>query len=929
VFNRLLPLILILSAMRLGSAATSEWHQDTHSSSTIQLEDNIWVFNGPNNLHSHIERPAPELPAFRASASIKAPPASELSPALFLYWKPGTWIRIGYIAGNDIYHVHGPGIYGIVCQDGKETRYRLTTTESSDWNYHPETGNLIPSPVDSRWNNVALLVTENQIHFQLKGDTGEWETVQKFERVPGLESPPREIILGKGYYASTSHSSPDLDNDLADPGPEATAYIKNIKIESASDSDITDAARPGEYYHDVYGRTELDKPGDPTYDSVAAIWPALQYGRDALSVPNHRHEFAILPDGQIGMWPDQDTFPTPGKGNKAWFLIGQERQRFGHETTVSRSLEKNYLPILSCTYHFNGLKYSQTMSAWSQAMSPDATLHGIIKTDITNETTTSATTRLSFFGEKEKTELIRWENISLQPAETRSFYSDILFQENGTSLTVSQITADQYDAKVAEVRATWEKLINQGMQIHVPEPRVANAWKAWTMWVYMGVDKINSHYEFHDGAGGFYELLYGISAARGSQIFDLLNRTEDSRKWLDCMLNMVDKDGLFLVNSGLPDQGALMQSVSHHFTITHDTKWLKEISPILLRMCNWVREKRSAAKTETPTTSPVHGLIKARPYCDHPNPEYYFVSDIYVANGLHYIADALRQIDMTAEAAWIDDEAKAYTYDIQQALSRSVFEFDGAKLLPLFPETRELLRATGWMASNYYSLLAPCLLDNGGSVLTPDSHYATMIVNALEERGGLLMGLCRFWGGIDHAYTAGYWYHRLVNGEPEKALLGLYASMAYGMSRDTFSSVEVTFAKDGKNFATLPHNFSNQEQLRLVRNLLVTETTDTLLIGAGMSRNWLASGQPVGVENAGTTWGNLSYEMKSVDDRTIEFHLIAPASVPEGGIRIFFRHPNAATIKNIEVTGATVKTQDAESVTILPTESKIRIKALY
>ncbi len=930
MFSRTVYAAAIATVCHLCCGAESEtWEHDTHPSATITLDNNLWTLRGPNNVHSHIEHEPENSSNFRASASIKAPAAAELSPSVFLYWKPDTWVRIGYISGNDIYHVHGPGVYGIICDNGKETRYRLTTTNSADWSYDPETGNLHPAATDSRWNNLALMLTDSELSFQIAGETDKWETFRSVERTEAFQEAFQKVIIGKGYYADKSHTASDLDNDMTDAGPVTTASIRNVSLEPVLSTEATVTAKEGEHYRDIYGLAELAKPGDPTYDSVAAYWPPLQYTRDALSVASHPNEFVVLPDGQIGMWPAPDTFPAAGKGSKAWFTLGADRTRFGSGTTVSRSLQDNWLPILTCSYRHNGILYKQSLAAWSKSMSPDNQLTAFIRMEVTNVTTSPATTSLGLFGQNEKQDLIKWDDIRLQPSETKVFYCAMNFPTDDSRLRASKIDAAEYEQKTAEVRDTWQKIIDRGMQISIPEQRVMDAWKAWIVHVYAGVDKVNGYYEFHDGAGGFYEMIYGISATRGSQIFDFLNRTEDSRKWIEAMLNMVNKDGLFLVNSGLPDQGALMQSVYHHFRATKDKDWLKKVAPTLLKMSQWSRENRKTAKAQTPTTSPVHGMIKARPYCDHPQPEYYIVSDIYLANGLRYLADTLQQIDMTSESESLRAEADEYSADIQEVLAKSVFEVDGFQLLPLFPETRELLRATGWMGSNYYSLLSTCLLDNGGHTLPPDSDYAKMIVETLEQRGGLLMGLSRFWGGIDHAYTAGYWYHRLINGEPEKALLGLYASMAYGMSRDTYSSVEVTFAKDGKNFPTLPHNYSNQEQLRLVRNLLVTETTDSLYLGAGISRNWLATGQKVGVENAGTPWGNVSYYMTTLDNQSIQMSLSAPATPPPGGIRVFFRHPESRQLSTVEVEGASVLTRDAECITIKPTAPAVNIKAIY
>lgn len=100
--------------------------------------------------------------------------------------------------------------------------------------------------------------------------------------------------------------------------------------------------------------------------------------------------------------------------------------------------------------------------------------------------------------------------------------------------------------------------------------------------------------------------------------------------------------------------------------------------------------------------------------------------------------------------------------------------------------------------------------------------------------------------GMDHAYTYGYWRHRLRQGDPTPAITGMYSALAFGSSA-TFASVEVTLM-DGSNCNTLPHLYSNTQQLRLVRDLVMFEEVQrdsqalsgNLSVGWGIPRQWLA-----------------------------------------------------------------------------------------
>jgi hypothetical protein len=67
-----------------------------------------------------------------------------------------------------------------------------------------------------------------------------------------------------------------------------------------------------------------------------------------------------------------------------------------------------------------------------------------------------------------------------------------------------------------------------------------------------------------------------------------------------------------------------------------------------------------------------------------------------------------------------------------------------------------------------------------------------------------------------------------------KSAAGFWSMLAFGMTRDTYSPVEVTMIETGENHATLPHLYSCTEQLQLLRTLLLREDRDVLQIGEGI-----------------------------------------------------------------------------------------------
>jgi hypothetical protein len=238
------------------------------------------------------------------------------------------------------------------------------------------------------------------------------------------------------------------------------------------------------------------------------------------------------------------------------------------------------------------------------------------------------------------------------------------------------------------------------------------------------------------------------------------------------------------------------------------------------------------------------------------------------------------------------------------------------------------LRRAEFTGRDYYSLIAGCVLETG--FLRPDDPPAGWIRQLLQQRGGLLLGMSAFSDGVDHAYTYGYWMDCLARDEIKRVLLGFYGSLAYGMSRDTYSSVEVTHLRDGRNELTLPQQYSHTQQIRLLRNMLVREVRDELFLGQAIPRPWLADGKQVRVVRAPTAFGEVGYTLQSRDaGRTIVATVTPPTRKPPSAIRLRTRHAENRPIASVSVNGQPWSEFTADTVVLKPAGQLLSIEIRY
>ncbi|MGI6415198.1 MAG: hypothetical protein ACOX1P_05970 [Thermoguttaceae bacterium] len=680
---------------------------------------------------------------------------------------------------------------------------------------------------------------------------------------------------------------------------------------------------------------------DPTFDSVSRLCPALRYPREAIGVKEHRDDFVIMPDGSLNF------------AASAFFTLGKTGARLGRTGSgmlVKKRLLDGYMPIViaeyehdpSCkpgmkfeqvdysgkvqTYSYDGLggdrhlRFEQTAVAWSEGMSADEPIWAFVRMKVSNTSDSKREVNLSWnvdYGvEKEQRvrKVASWQ-FELAPGAEQAVYGKLPYRDGYNKAVKS--TAEQFEERLAEASACWKQLLNKGMRIEVPEERVNNAYRAWLAYVFLNVDKIGDRYEPHDGSG-FYEEIYGIMAAKCCIGLDLMGFGDEARKYLDSLATLISPQGEFNVRFGSIDTGMLLLAMANHYRLSGDESWLRKAAPNMIKMCDWIIKTRKSNKARQDADSPCYGLILSNLGADHPEPYYSYVTDAGLCVGMEAAAKALRELGMSDDAARIARESAAYRQDIEKSMDRAVIERDGMKILPIIPETHKYLKQSGYTARGYYSLFASIFLET--KFLPAADKRFRLLSEFLEKRDGLEMGMCTFGakGGIDHAFTYGYWMNCLERDEVARVLLGFYGTMAYGMSRGTWAGVECTNMLTGAHTRTTPHLRSSIQQLRLLRNMLVREQGDALILAQAIPQHWLEHGKQVRVEGAPTWFGKVSYTIDSlVNDGRIRVRIAPPAGeeAPDA-IKLYLRHPSNVEIRTVTVDGVPVKEFAAGNMTL-------------
>lgn len=841
-----------------GDSVPNGWQVDQAEDSSVVAKDGFLIFESPADKYAIVRH---ELGADNVTVTARIHDAA----TLFLSWDDDTYIGTGKVSPTPFARFHS-----IERRDGM-------TSERDHTGCSGSAAHL-----------MRIQLGEDCIRFQAgKGDGDpQWLTLRTIRRLPQFAGAPKRIVIGKNLDV-IANKEMLVDTDSVGRGNRG--LVANVEvIETPADAlRMTEDERQ-------WGDTKRPDPvaqllditkNDPTFEAVARFHPGMKFKREIVGVPGQVNDIGIDGRGHI----DNSPWAPP----IARFEFGEQNEPLARKPEELRHrLLDGYVPIDTITTTKGKTQYEMEVFGWSEDFSPTNDLYGYVKFMIwADGDSTGLPSKITLRDNEGKQHV--WEP---KPSESGLLTHCIRFKHPDPS-TVEEISLDEYQEHRMKTERAWRDRLAESAPFELPDPRVNEAYRAWIAYSLLNADVINDLWEVHDGAG-FYDIVFGHSMSRYATVMDQYGQGDYAAKLLATQIHYQQPNGHYIQECGLPDQGAFVMALANHYLIGKDAKWLKENKEPLTKGCDWIIERRD----EAPTEGMCRGLIKFRPYNDYNDPVFNYLGNVLCCQALEESAKALRDIGDDELADRYAAEGAAYRKDILASMDTATIERDGVQMIPIEPDTHRLLKLSKYTGGEYYGLVAADLMDT--NFFPVNDHRANLFVNMLENQGGLAAGVCEFQEGIDHAYTGGYLQDCLRRGQIEKMLLGFWSYMAYGMTRDSYSPVEVTLHKSGDNHYTLPHTFSCTQQLKLLRLMLLREEGNELVIGQGIPRAWLEAGKRVEVTEAPTYFGPVSYRIDSISSDEIKLHVDPPTQVAPQAIKIHLRHPQQLMIAEVVSTSS-------------------------
>ncbi len=412
---------------------------------------------------------------------------------------------------------------------------------------------------------------------------------------------------------------------------------------------------------------------------------------------------------------------------------------------------------------------------------------------------------------------------------------------------LAQVRAADFDDYLGKTESFWRGIVDRGMQVDVPEPKVVNTFRASLVYDLLARDKHGDDYvqtvnEFHYHAFWLRDASYIVRA------YDVTGYPDIARQVLDFFAGWQRPDGNFVSQGGQYDGwGQTLWAYGQHYRLTRDQRFAESVLPAVGRAVHWLDSARAA--------DPMHLVPSTSPGDNEDITGHVTGHDFWALAGLQGAIDL---------AEGVGDAAAARAY------RRSYASLKDA----LMTQLRRVTAKTG-------GYIPPGLDGPGGQdwgnmltvypqqVLDPHDPMVTATLDSTRAK---------YAEGI-MTYGDGFWLHdyltmkntetEVVRGDQPIALGELYAVLLHTSSTQAgFEySVRPWGTRDfGGNLA--PHGWFAAKYRALLRDMLVREQGDTLHLLSVVSPEWLAPGDSIVVRRAPTNFGPLDFRLDMAYDTT-------------------------------------------------------------
>lgn len=406
----------------------------------------------------------------------------------------------------------------------------------------------------------------------------------------------------------------------------------------------------------------------------------------------------------------------------------------------------------------------------------------------------------------------------------------------------ARIASASLDAYKRGLIRTWQRIFGRVISIAVPERKVSDTFYTSL------VNILTSRYRQADGLWVQtpnklrYQGFWLRDASVMTNALDLVGLSGAARDNLGFALTWQQPDGLFISQQGQLDGfGQTLWALGQHIARAQDASLATGAYPAVQRAMGWFESARAG--------DPL-GLMPASTPNDNEGISGHITGDNFWAfAGIEQAIKLAQRLGNLQDAqrwnADLNDFARALRTQINAATSRT-----GGWIPPA------LDAAGGQDWGNLWAAYP------GRALASDDPAVSATLAHV---RGKFQEGIATYSDGF---FLHGYLAFRLLEtellrGEQSSVVGSLYSELAHTTSTHSgFESGVTPLGSRTIDNSTVPHGWWAAEYVSLLRNMLVREQGNDVVLMSAVPRAWLAPGQTISVSNAPTLAGRVGYTLR-------------------------------------------------------------------
>jgi hypothetical protein len=455
---------------------------------------------------------------------------------------------------------------------------------------------------------------------------------------------------------------------------------------------------------------------------------------------------------------------------------------------------------------------------------------------------------------------LKW---NLDPGESRVAW--LIRPYKGYEDDVAALRKKDWGSEFGSAEKEWVDLLERSSRVIIPDPEVRNAFYACLADLFIMREPIARGYiATIPGTEGYRSAPNPYETAIVAVALDQVGLHDLAELGYRVDLDIQEPDGDWTEKkywSHLMWGGSGFKAwvVMEHYWLGGDTAFLEKRYPQMLASSRWQEKQRARTRIldaggQRPLT---YGLMP-RGMGDGGLMDgddmygVFYTHNIWAVYADKLALEAARILNRTEDAKELEEIYGRGKDDLLVALDRgAITETDGSRWISAVPG-----KVTGSRWGVLNALFPTELLSPSDKLINGTLEYIerNMSPGGIPVHTGWMKDGMWVAIALDNVAEA-----HLARGEGDTAISLLYATLNHGTPLYTWCEERGQEPNTAKTSGDRQHLWTPVAVVRFLRDALVMEEGDRLHLARGIERSWLGSGKEVGIEDASTHFGTLTY----------------------------------------------------------------------